>query len=182
MIVETTANTTLYLASDGELRRLYNDTGRVTTLRDNRDEQGFRRISGNRRLQTVLDSVPATLQFRGADAVTQEVANMPPFLMKARQMVHRATGIVDFAQRCNVRLNTAWCYATKLVDIVDVSEANAIVRRLVSSEVIAALLSLTDFTGTLGEIVARCQTPRLPDDVDMAQVRITRCLLRRLTS
>jgi hypothetical protein len=180
MIVERTSNTTLYLSSDGELKRMFSDTGRVTTLRDNRDKQGFRRIGGNRRLQTVLDSTSATPQFRGPDAVAREVVHMPRFLQRAREMVQRANSIEDLAQRCGVRVSTAWCYATKLVDILDVPEARGIVRRLVSSEVLVALVSLTDFSGTLVEVVARCQMPPLPDDVDMAQVRITRCLLRRL--
>lgn len=174
MILEQTANTTLYVDRNSDLVRYYHDTGAKRT----RPLGPKRKVSHNRSLEAAI-----ALRARQANdqpSFRGSAPALPPFLARAREQAHAATSIADLASRCGVKTNTAWCYLTQLVETLPIHEAKAIARRMIASQTMASLLALHDISGTLTDVVARCVSPPLPDDVCMAEVRLARVLLRRL--
>ena len=174
MIVEQTANTTLYVDGNNDLVRFYHDTGakRVRPLGSKR------KVAHNQSLEAAI----AMRARRASDGPSFRggASGLPPFLARAREQAHAATSIADLASRCSVKTNTAWCYLTQLVETLPVHEAKAIARRMIASQTMASLLALHDISGTLTDVVERCVSPPLPSDVCMAEVRLARVLLRRL--
>lgn len=175
-VVDRCTRSTLYLDETGMLRRQYADTdAHSDPFPCHVDDNGARRCSGNRRVDSL---VRAASTYRGARR-----RDPPPYLRTTLSLVCRRPRSIDVvATSMAVTRNTAWSYVCLVVE--QWPEAAECATRLVDGDLFQGLQKCDDLTGSLTDLMKRLPRVALHQvracDDRYAQLRLGRLCVESL--
>jgi hypothetical protein len=142
---------------NGNVMRIYHDTGTQTPLPFTVDKLGATRVFGNRSLQSL------STRYRGG---TQS-ATVPFYIRNTLTVLMDEQRIESIALRLSVKESTAWCYVCKLVEVYP--SVSTLAARLIYQPLLTAMTEV-DMTGSLKEVMERLNSGPLRGSVEWRSV------------